>query len=64
MVKSIDSQQVESLSVDALVRKLESIGHGLSAAEAQQCLLQFGRNAPEEKKLNFTIILVHPHSPP
>ncbi|MCG6886424.1 MAG: plasma-membrane proton-efflux P-type ATPase [Proteobacteria bacterium] len=52
MIKSIDSQHVEDLSVEEVTRQLESSDRGLSTAEAQQRLAQFGRNALEEKKVN------------
>ncbi len=52
MIKSIDSQQVEQLSIEEVSRQLESSVQGLSAAEAQQRLAQFGRNALEEKKVS------------
>jgi H+-transporting ATPase len=52
MNKSIDSQQVESLTIEEVTRQLESSEHGLSAAEAQRRLSQFGRNALVEKKVS------------
>ncbi|MFZ0468101.1 MAG: plasma-membrane proton-efflux P-type ATPase [Thiogranum sp.] len=52
MVKSIDSKQVEDLSIEEANRQLDSSERGLSAAEAQQRLAQFGRNALEEKKVS------------
>ena len=52
MVKSIGSQQVEGLSIEEANRQLDSSERGLSAAEAQQRLAQFGRNALEEKKVS------------
>ena len=52
MIKSIDSQQVESLTLEEATRQLESSDQGLSTAEAQQRLAQFGRNALEEKKVS------------
>jgi H+-transporting ATPase len=52
MNKSIDSQQVESLTIEEVTRQLESSDQGLSAAEAQQRLSQFGHNALEEKKVS------------
>jgi len=50
MVKSIDSREVEELDVGALFSQLESSIGGLTAAEAQQRLVQFGPNALEEKQ--------------
>jgi H+-transporting ATPase len=52
MNKSINSQQVESLTIEEVTRQLESGDQGLSAAEAQKRLSQFGRNALEEKKVS------------
>ena len=52
MIKSIDSQQVEQLSLEEVSRLLQTSVQGLSSAEAQQRLVQFGRNALEEKKVS------------
>ena len=58
MIRSIDSQQVENLSVEEVARQLESGDQGLSAVEAQQRLAQFGRNALEEKKVSPLVRLL------
>jgi H+-transporting ATPase len=52
MINSIDSKDVEKLDVDTLFKQLDSSEKGLSSAEAQARLAQFGRNALEEKKTN------------
>jgi H+-transporting ATPase len=52
MVSSIDSQKAEKLDLAEVFEQLESSAQGLSAAEAQQRLAQFGRNALEEKKVS------------
>ena len=52
MVNSIDSQKAEELDLDEVFKQLESSAQGLSAAEAQQRLEQFGRNALEEKRVS------------
>jgi H+-transporting ATPase len=50
VVKSIDSQDAEKLDVDSTFKRLESSVQGISTAQAQARLAQFGRNALEEKK--------------
>jgi H+-transporting ATPase len=52
VIKSIDSQNAEKLSADDAFKQLESSPQGLGAAEAQNRLAQFGRNALEEKKVS------------
>lgn len=52
MVKAIDSQQVEKLSIDELTKQLQSTSKGLSGAEAAARLAQFGPNALLEKKVS------------
>lgn len=52
MVKAIDSQQVEKLSIDELAKQLESTAKGLSKAEATARLAGFGPNALVEKKVS------------
>jgi H+-transporting ATPase len=52
MVKSIDSPQVESLTVEEVNRRLESSDKGLSTTEAEKRLGEFGRNTLEEKKVS------------
>jgi len=52
MVKSIDSQKVESLTTAEVYRQLESSDQGLSETEAQQRLVQLGRNALEDKQVS------------
>ncbi|MEJ2654621.1 MAG: plasma-membrane proton-efflux P-type ATPase [Acidihalobacter sp.] len=52
MIKSIDSQNAEKLSVDDIFKQLESTPQGLAAGDAQQRLTQFGPNALEEKKVS------------
>ncbi len=51
MVKAIDSQQVEKLSIDELTKQLQSTSKGLSKAEAAARLTEFGPNALVEKKV-------------
>ena len=52
MVKAIDSQQVEKLSIDELAGQLQSTSKGLSGAEAAARLARFGPNALVEKKVS------------
>lgn len=52
MVKTIDSQHVEKLSIDEVSRQLESSSKGLSNAEASARLAEFGPNALLEEKIN------------
>jgi H+-transporting ATPase len=49
---SIDSQQVESLTIEEVTRRLESSDKGLSTTEAEKRLGEFGRNTLEEKKVS------------
>ncbi len=50
MLKNIDSQQIEKLGTVEVFKQLASSAEGLSAAEVQQRLTQFGRNVLEEKE--------------
>jgi H+-transporting ATPase len=50
MLKNIDSQQIEKLGTVEVFKQLASSDQGLSAAEVQQRLAQFGRNVLEEKE--------------
>jgi H+-transporting ATPase len=52
VINSIDSQNAEKLSADDAFKQLDSSPQGLGAAEAQNRLAQFGRNALEEKKVS------------
>lgn len=52
MVKAIDSQQVEKLSIDELTEQLQSTSKGLSKTEAAARLTEFGPNALVEKKVS------------
>ena len=52
MVKSIDSRKVENLTPAEVYRQLESSEQGLSEPEAQQRLVQLGRNALEDKQVS------------
>lgn len=53
MISTIDSKQAENLTIEEAVSQLDSGDYGLSAAEAQQRLAQFGPNALEEKKISL-----------
>jgi H+-transporting ATPase len=52
MINIIDSQSAEKSSFDELFKQLKSSPQGLSAAEKQVRLAQFGPNALEEKKVS------------
>ena len=52
MVKSIDSQQVENLTIEEVTRQLGNSDRGLSTPEVEKRLGEFGRNSLEEKKVS------------
>ncbi|MGD8629882.1 MAG: HAD-IC family P-type ATPase, partial [Gammaproteobacteria bacterium] len=49
---SIDSQQVECLTIEEVTGRIESSGKGLSTTEVKKRLGEFGRNTLEEKKVS------------
>ncbi len=53
MPSSVDSQNVEKLSIDEVFKLLESSAKGLASDEAERRLAKFGRNALESKKTSL-----------